>query len=71
MADISKFMDKAFEGKDFGDLANAPVDALQGLSASDAEALKKALNIKTVRDLATSKYVLTAQAITNMAGVKK
>lgn len=71
MADISKFLDKAYEGKDFADLADAPVDALQGLSAGDAEALKKAFNVKTVRDLATNKFVLTAQAITHMAGVKK
>ena len=38
------------------------MDALQGVSAGDAEALKKAFNIKTVRDLANSKYVQWAQA---------
>ena len=30
MADISKFVDKAYEGKSFAELADAPVDALQG-----------------------------------------
>jgi hypothetical protein len=44
-------------------LAESPVDALQGLSKADAEALEKALGIKTVHDLATNKFVLWAQAI--------
>jgi hypothetical protein len=70
MADIGKIMDKAYESKSFDELADAPVDALEGLSAGDAEALKKALNIKTVRDLATNKYVLRAQAISNLAATK-
>lgn len=70
MASIEKYMDKAFESKEFAELADAPVDALAGVSAADAEALKKALGIKTIRDLATSKYVLWAQAITNLAGPK-
>ena len=67
MADISKFVDKAFEGKTFAEVADAPVDALQGVSAADAAALKSALNIKTVRDLATNKYVRWAKAITDLA----
>ena len=69
MADLTNFLDKAYEGKDFADLAESPVDALQGLSKADAEALEKALGIKTVRDLATNKYVLWAQAI-NVLGHK-
>ncbi len=71
MADIGKFLDKAYEQKEFAELADAPVDALQGLSAGDMEALTKALNIKTVRDLATNKYVLVAQAIVGLSGAAK
>lgn len=63
MADISKFVDKAYEGKDFSDLAKAPVSALQGVSESDAAALQSAFGITTIADLATSKYVIWAQAI--------
>jgi hypothetical protein len=70
MASVAKYLDKAYEDKEFADLADAPVDALAGVSAADAEALKKALGIKTIRDLATNKYVLWAQAITNLAGSK-
>jgi hypothetical protein len=69
MADLTNFLDKAYEGKDFAELAESPVDALQGLSKADAEALEKALGIKTVHDLATNKFVLWAQAI-NVLGHK-
>lgn len=70
MADIGKFLDKAYEQKEFGELADAPVDALQGLSKGDAEALQKALGIRTVRQLAENKFVRAAQAITLLAGPK-
>ena len=71
MADISKHVVKAYEGKDFTDLADSPVDALEGVSKADAEALHKAFNIKTIRQLAESKFVLRAQAITNLAIAQK
>ena len=71
MADISVYLDKAFEGKEFAELADAPVDALAGVSAADAEALKKAFNVTTIRDLADNKYVRVAQAIVALAGIKK
>ncbi len=71
MADIGKHVDKAYESKDFEELADSPVEALEGVSATDAEALKKAFNIKTIRQLAESKFVLRAQAITNLAIAQK
>ncbi len=67
MADIAKFLDKAYEQKEFAELVNAPVDALAGVSEADAKALAAALGIKTVGDLATNKYVLWAQAITALS----
>lgn len=67
MANIDKFLDKAYEQKDFAELADAPVDALQGVSEGDAQKLQEAFNIKTVRDLAESKYVKWAQAIVNLS----
>lgn len=71
MADIGKFLDKAWENKEFADLKDAPVDAIQGLSKDDAEALKKAFNVKTIEDLATNKFVLVAQAIMALSGAQK
>lgn len=68
MADVSKFLDKAFEGKEFAELAKAPISALAGVSEADAAALASSLGIKTIGDLATSKYVLWAQAINTLAG---
>ena len=67
MADIAKIVDKAHEQMSFAELAKAPISALQGVSDADADALGKALGIKTVADLATNKVVLWAQAINTLA----
>jgi hypothetical protein len=67
MAAIGKYLDKAYEGKEFSELVDAPVSALQGVSEADAEALSKALGIKTIGDLASSKYVRWAQAIAGLS----
>jgi len=67
MAGIASKLDKAYEAKPVEQLADAPVAALQGVSDGDAEHLKAAFNIVTVRDLGTNKYFLWAQAITKLA----
>jgi hypothetical protein len=54
----------------FAGLADAPVTAL-GLSSSDADNLRQALNVETVRDLAENKYVRRAQAILNLANAER
>jgi hypothetical protein len=71
MADLGRHLDRAYETKEFDELADSPVDALEGLSKSDADALQQAFNIKTIRQLAESKFVLRAQAITNLARAEK
>lgn len=65
---INKVVDKAYQDKSFEEIANAPVDALQGISAKDAALLKQAFNVKTVRDLADLKYPKWASAIITLAG---
>jgi len=45
----------------------APVSALHGVSDGDAEHLKAAFNIKTVKDLGTNKFFLWAQAVSELA----
>ncbi|MEO6701308.1 MAG: hypothetical protein ABI140_01730 [Jatrophihabitantaceae bacterium] len=67
MSDIATKVDKAYEDKSLSEIADAPVDALQGVSAGDAEHLKAAFNISTVRDLGTNKFFLWAQAISKLA----
>ncbi len=60
-------VDKAYENMNFHELANAPVDALLGVSAKDAELLKKAFNVTTIRELGHLKFVKWAIAITTLA----
>jgi len=40
VADIAQFFDKDYEQKEFNELAEAPVDAIQGLSEGHAEKLQ-------------------------------
>lgn len=66
-ADLSKLLDKAYENKSLSEVLAAPVSALEGVSDSDAEALKQAFNVKTVADLGKNKYFRAAQAMTMLA----
>ena len=59
---------KAWQDKSWQEIADAPVDALKGVSAGDAEKLDAAFNVETVRDLATLKFVEWAQGIVQQAG---
>ncbi len=70
MANLAKLLDKQYEEQDFDELVNAPVEALAGVSAADAEALKKAFNVKTIGDLGRNKFVVAAVAIASLAGKK-
>ncbi len=67
MGDIADKVDKAYADKSIAEIADAPVDALKGVSEGDAEKLKDAFNIKTVRDLGTNKYFLWAHSIAGLA----
>ena len=64
---IDTIVDKAYVGKSFRALADAPVHALRGLSAKDAKALQSAFGITTVRELAHLRFVEWARAITVLA----
>ncbi|OWT61983.1 hypothetical protein [Candidimonas nitroreducens] len=68
---INKAVMKAYESKPLKEIADAPVSALQGVSEGDAEHLKAAFNVKTVRDLANLKFVHWAQAITTLADTEE
>jgi hypothetical protein len=67
MAGIDSKFDKAYAGKSIEDLADAPVAALNGVSDSDAEHLKAAFNVKTVRDRGSNKLFVWAQAAAQLA----
>ena len=67
---INKALDKKYEGMSLKQLAEIPVEGLEGLSA-DAGAQLAKLGVKTVRDLAEWKYVAWAQAIVALAKVEE
>ena len=66
-ADLSKVLDKAFEGKNLTELVDAPVAALAGVTDADAKLLQEAFNIKTVGDLGRNKYFRAAAALVDLA----
>ena len=66
---IVKIFDKAYETSNILDLAKAPVSAISGVSKSDAEDLKKAFGIDTIRELAENKYVTIAQTTTSLVSL--
>ncbi len=68
---LNKALDKAYEGKSLKEIADAPVDALAGVSENDAKLLLEAFKVKTVRDLANLKYVKWAQAIVTLADTEQ
>ncbi|WP_055478606.1 hypothetical protein [Sphaerimonospora mesophila] len=70
-ADLSKLLDRDYEDVNLEDLVKAPVQALAGVSESDAELLKKAFNIKTVGDMGRNKFFRAATAIVDLAESKK
>lgn len=62
MIDESKLI-KAFEGKPASELAEAPIYALQGVSEGDAEKMKEAFGIDTIREMAALKYYRRAKVL--------
>ena len=68
-ADCSEdLLDKEYE-VNIVRLADEPVSAIQGISEGDAELLKAAFNIKTIRELATNKYVAVADTTLSLASL--
>lgn len=64
---LADFLDKAHESKDLRAILDLPVSALQGVSNGDADALKAAFGIRTVRDLGRNRYFKLAQSLVEMA----
>lgn len=64
---LGNFLDKAHEGKGLREILDLPVSALQGVSNGDADALKAAFGVRTVRDLGRNKFFKLAQSLVEMA----
>lgn len=68
---LTHILDKAYETKSLKEIIEASPAALQGVSDKDAEALKQAFGIKTIKDLADNKYIRWAQALVTLAAQEK
>ncbi len=69
--ELKFLVDEAYHGKRFGDLASAPVGAMGGLTHEQGRQIMAALDVKTIAEFAKCKYVLWAQAITNLAKAER
>jgi hypothetical protein len=65
--DLSRGLDKAYENKSLTEILAAPPSALAGVTAADAEALKK-LGIDTVRELGSNKHFALAGVLVALEG---
>jgi len=65
-ANLAKILDRAYEDKALGELVDAPVAALAGVTDADAKLLGEAFDIKTVGDLGRNKYFRAAAAIVDL-----
>ena len=67
----NRWIIKQYSNLPLEQLMDAPVDALWGISSEDKQLLKSAFNIKTVKDLATSKWFRMAEEIVDMSNKQK
>ena len=61
--DLTKSLDKAYEGKALKEILDASPAALAGVTDKDAKLLEEAFNIKTVRQLGANKHFAVAAAL--------
>jgi uncharacterized protein (TIGR02271 family) len=66
-AQTREYVDRRYEDRDVNELLDAPVEALRGLGKRGGEGLRKALGVKTIRDLAINDFVLKAQEVLRLA----
>ena len=64
---FDRFVVAAHSEKSAADLQGLDVDALSGVSASDADHLKEAFGIETIADLASNRFFAAARAIVEEA----
>jgi len=67
MVDPKDYLDRRYEDAKPSELPDAPIDALRGLGKAGSEGLRKAIGVKTIRDLATNQFVLAAQELLQFA----
>jgi hypothetical protein len=68
--DLIAVVDKAWQDKTLAEIADAPVEALAGVSESGGQLIRQALGIRTIGELGRNKYFQAAQALTVLADAK-
>jgi hypothetical protein len=66
VTDPKDYLDRRYENAQIAELPDAPIDALKGLRAG-GDALRRAIGVKTIRDLADNRFVLAAQDVVRLA----
>ena len=61
--DLTKSLDKAYEGKSLKEILDATPAALAGVTDNDAKLLEEAFGIKTMRQLGENKFFAVAAAL--------
>jgi hypothetical protein len=61
--DLTKSLEKAYEGQSLKEILDASPAALAGVTDADAEHLAEAFSIKTVRQLGANKFFAVAAAL--------
>jgi hypothetical protein len=64
---INTIVDKAYLGKSFKELADAPISILRGVSEKDAKALQQAFGVSTIREFANLNFAKWACALVTLA----
>lgn len=67
VTDPKDYLDRRYENAQIAELPDAPIDALKGLGRAGGDALRRAIGVKTIRDLADNRFVLAAQEIVRLA----
>ncbi|MFI6074282.1 hypothetical protein ACIA5C_22240 [Actinoplanes sp. NPDC051343] len=65
--DLTTIIDKAWQDKSLAEIADAPVEALAGVSESGGQLIRQALGIRTIGELGRNKYFKAAAAIAALA----
>ena len=68
---LKEILNKEWEDKPIKEIIKQTPEALQGINWERAEQLKAALGVKTIKDLATNKFILWAQALNAIAPHEK
>jgi hypothetical protein len=64
---LQAILDETWATKRLRSIVKAPPYVFAGLSEKDAQTLAEAMNVRTVEDLATNRFVMTAQVIAHLA----